>query len=197
MRLPIFFRKHFISTLGVITLLLISGCSKNEPLSDPLEAVRVRFAGEKGQSKSWKIIEAETYKYESGDLLRIELDECNLNNIFVFENNDAKEGVYTQLNDVSTCGGNDLSILERGKWSVYNKSETEELIVKVSLDYSLQPQPTSSLFYLFSSFGTKEQATVLRLEDDFLLLKIESEFYAGSTDIVSFTSYYTFIEFGS
>lgn len=92
-----------------------SGCKEDEPVPLQAEVKGKLLAGEKGQSKNWKLISG-TIQVSGGAIQNLQLDPCFIDNIFKFTNNDSQD--YEATEGTTKCDPADPNVIERGNWAL-------------------------------------------------------------------------------
>lgn len=144
----------------VMFLFVFSSCKDEDPIPE-YEAKATLLAGEKGASKSWKLVSA-TVTFD-GDTESFDFDACFLDNIYKFTNNTTQD--YEASEGLSKCVTDDPAIIESGTWSF-----TADGGILVVLTYNF----TGSDAVLFAYFA--HPATVTELTKDSMKLEIQLDF---------------------
>lgn len=139
--------RYVPAAIVLFSLLVLTGCKKDDPA--PLEAeVRGKLlAGEKDASKGWRLIGL-TVATNSSPAESRTLFGCFADNIYTFSNNSSQD--YQSAEGASKCGTSSPDIIERGNWSF----TIDGLIVNIVVD------ETYSTLGLFSSellFGSDDE----------------------------------------
>lgn len=96
----------------LVVALLIDGC-KDDPKPLQAEVNGKLLAGEKGQSKSWKVVSISAQSGSNNQTYT--LSGCFTDNIFTFHNEDSQD--YEATEGTSKCGSNSPDLIEKGNWS--------------------------------------------------------------------------------
>lgn len=98
--------------LLAMVALFFQSCSKEEdPL--PIEVQSKLLAGDKGQSKTWRLTLAEG-KEGVGNYQQFNLGACFLDNTYTFSNDPIQS--YLGREGPTKCDPSDPNIIERGSW---------------------------------------------------------------------------------
>lgn len=108
------FKLNYYLLLAVITLGVLSSCKEDDPEPLMAETQAVLLAGQKGSSKSWKLVSA-SYQEGSSASTDINLDQCILDNIYSFSNNE--DQTYKATEGATSCDPTDPNVVEAGNWT--------------------------------------------------------------------------------
>jgi len=107
--------KKLLSLLVVISSsAVIFSCNEDDPEPHPFEVQANLLAGEKGSSKNWKLTGI-TVKEGTDPEESFGFDDCFLDNIYTFKNNDAQD--YEATEGATKCDSIDPTIIEAGTWA--------------------------------------------------------------------------------
>jgi len=111
----IIMKTNLLSTLSVLILsLVIISCGEDDPEPLPSEVQAVLLAGERGSSKNWKLTGI-TVKEGTDPEESFGFDDCFLDNIYTFKNNDSQD--YEATEGATKCDSIDPNIIEAGTWA--------------------------------------------------------------------------------
>jgi major membrane immunogen (membrane-anchored lipoprotein) len=100
--------------LALCSMVLLASCSKDDPQPTAYESQAKLLAGEKGKSKTWKLVSI--IVQENGGTPEMgTIEPCLLDNNYVFSNNDNQ--TYTSDEGLTKCVNTDPSVIESGNWS--------------------------------------------------------------------------------
>jgi len=123
-------KKAFALLFFIVTILV--SCKKDDPQPLAYESQAKLLAGEKGQTKTWKLV-SETQQYNGGTPVTFNIPACFLDNLYIFSNNDKQE--YSSTEGASKCDASDPTITETGTWSF---TADGKMVVVLANSYSLQ-----------------------------------------------------------
>lgn len=150
----------FPLVISAMFVLALSSCKEDDPIPE-YEAKARLLAGEKGASKSWKLVSA-TVTY-NGDTDQFEFEACFLDNIYKFTNNATQD--YEATEGLSKCVSEADAVIESGNWSF---TADGGMLIVLANDY------TDSDAVLFSYFTVP--ATVTELTENSMKLEIELDY---------------------
>lgn len=107
------------SPLFLATLIFLSSCGKNDPEPLQSEVKAILLAGAKGSSKSWKLT-ALSGEF-NGSTEEFEFDNCFLDNIYKFTNNDNQ--TYQANEGATRCNSESADLIESGNWAFTTNGE--------------------------------------------------------------------------
>lgn len=148
--------KNSAFLLLFVMSIVFTSCKEDDPEPLAAETQGVLLAGEKGSSKSWKLVSA-TYQLNAGSAQSVAIDACQLDDIFKFTNNDAQ--AYEMRGGSLKCAETDDDLLESGTWAF---TLDGKMVVVLSNRFSF-----SGLFGLFAV-----PSEVVSLTDTTLKLKM-------------------------
>lgn len=96
--------------IGVV----FTSCKEDDPEPLKAETQAVLLAGEKGSSKTWKLVSG-TQQVNASSEVQITFDDCQLDDLFKFTNNDAQD--YEMRGGALKCDDSDPDLLEEGTWA--------------------------------------------------------------------------------
>ena len=129
------------------SLLVLTGCKKDDPAPLEAEVKGKLLAGEKDASKNWRLLGV-TVATASNPATALNYPACFLDNVYTFFNNASQD--YQSADGAAKCFSTDTDPIEKGNWAF----TLDGLIVNIIVD------ETNSQWGLFSSeiliFGDEE-----------------------------------------
>jgi len=97
-----------------VGLIITSACSKSsDPVPLGAQKNAVLLAGDKGKSKQWKLKEID-YLLPGKTIQSIPFDDCFLDNVYTFTNNDVQD--YAATEGAKSCTTTAPNSIEKGTW---------------------------------------------------------------------------------
>ncbi len=93
---------------------VFTSCKEDDPEPLKAETQAVLLAGEKGSSKTWKLVSG-SQQVNAASEVQITFDPCQLDDLFKFTNNDAQD--YEMRGGTIKCDDTDPDLLEEGTWA--------------------------------------------------------------------------------
>lgn len=137
-------------------VLMLEGC-KDDPKPLQAEVNGKLLAGEKGQSKGWKIVSISAQSGSTNQTYT--LSGCFTDNVYTFHNEDTQE--YAANEGTSKCGDSSPDLIEKGTWSF----TLDGLYLNVGCDEIYSLNGLFSPDAVITILATDEQGNVM-VDDD-------------------------------
>jgi len=126
--------KKILSTFCLLAVVLVFNSCKDDPEPWQAEVLGKFLAGEKDQSKTWKLIDL-TFQHPGEGAQSLPLTNAGYapfaDNIYTFSNNDSQD--YESTEGASKYDPTDPNSIEKGNWSI----SLEGLFINISVDETL------------------------------------------------------------
>jgi len=177
------------------SLLVLTGCKKDDPAPLEAEVKGKLLAGEKDASKGWRLIGL-TFATSSSPAQSQTLIGCFADNIYTFSNNSSQD--YQASEGASKCGTDSPDVIEKGNWAF----TLDGLIVNIVVDETISAQGLFSTEVLFEGdadgnltdayiIGYPYPASVVSLTETGLTLEMNRAI--GTTSKIKYTLTFTAI----
>lgn len=130
--------------LLIVAVAVFESCKKDDPQPTAYESQAKLLAGDKGQTKTWKLV-SQTQQSNGGAITTATLPTCFADNNYIFSNNDKQD--YSSNEGVSKCDATDPTITESGTWSF---TADGKMVIVLTNTYTTQsPNSPAGLYIRF------------------------------------------------
>ncbi len=144
-----------LSIISFSLFIIIASCKKDDPQPLAYETQAKLLAGEKGQSKTWRLV-SETQNRNGSAAVPANLPACFLDNNYIFTNNDKQD--YISNEGASKCGTTDPATTESGTWSF---TADGKMIIILTNKYATTVTSANSPAGLYINFPFPSEVTTL------------------------------------